>query len=69
MTRAKVYNFSAEPTAFSQVIVKLDELAIMKHTSRSDVISEILSNHFGFDYNRSLRKMDYSGILSEKLEK
>jgi len=68
MTRAKVYNFSAEPTAFRKVVEKIDNLAIDRHTSRSEVIVEILSNYVGLDHKRSLRRMDYSGVLSGRLE-
>ena len=69
MTQAKIYNFSAEPTAFRKVVEKIDSLAIDRHTSRSEVIVNILYNYFGLDNERSLRKMDYSGILSGRQEK
>jgi metal-responsive CopG/Arc/MetJ family transcriptional regulator len=65
----KVYGFSTEPKAFSHVIEILDEIAIKKHTSRSEVIVEILSNYVGLDHKRSLRRMDYSGVLSGRQEK
>jgi hypothetical protein len=61
---AKVYGFSAEPEAFKPVIEMIDEIAIEKHTSRSEVIVDILLNHFGMSNSRRLRKMDYSGVLA-----
>lgn len=61
---AKVYGFSAEPEAFNPIIKRIDEIAIEKHTSRSEVIADILLNHFGMNNSRRLRKMDYSGVLA-----
>jgi predicted solute-binding protein len=65
---SKVYGFSAEPTAFNPVIEKIDKIAIDKHTSRSEVITDILLNHFGMENSRSLRKMDYSDTIMRKIK-
>jgi len=66
---AKVYGFSAEPEAFNSAIEKIDEIAIKRHTSRSEVITDILLNHFGKCNDRNLRKMDYSEVLAGRLSK
>jgi predicted solute-binding protein len=69
---SKVYGFSVEPTAFSPVVEKLDKIAIDKHTSRSEVIVDILFNHFGISnnsINRSDRRtLDFSEQIMRKIK-
>jgi hypothetical protein len=65
---SKVYGFSAEPAAFDPVIDKIDQIAMERHTSRSEVITDILLNHFGMSNNRILRKMDFSNTITRKIK-
>jgi hypothetical protein len=56
----KVYGFCVEPEAFSPVIQKIDQIAIERHTSRSDVISDILFSYFGIENISNYKKFDFS---------
>ncbi len=72
MGQSKIYTFSVEPKAFSPVVEKIDEIAIERHTSRSEVIADILFNHFGISNRNSYptgRKMlDRSEQIMRKIK-
>jgi hypothetical protein len=67
---SKVYAFCVEPKAFSPVIDKIDKIAIERHTSRSEVIADILYRHFGMkndNVNRTDRMtMDFSKLIMRR---
>jgi hypothetical protein len=67
---SKVFAFCVEPTAFSPVIDKIDKIAIERHTSRSEVIVDILFRHFGMrndNANRTDRMtMDFSKHIMKR---
>jgi hypothetical protein len=67
---SKVYGFSVEPEAFSPVIEKIDEIAINKHTSRSEVIKDILFGHFGIpntnSYQSGKKTLDFSEQIARR---
>lgn len=64
MSQSKVYGFSVEPTAFSPVIKNIDKIAVERHTSRSEVIVDILFSHFGIpncnNYPSGRKTLDFS---------
>jgi hypothetical protein len=53
MDQSKIYTFCVEPVAFSPVVEILNRIAIERHTSRSEVISDILFNYCGIPNNNS----------------
>jgi len=67
---SKVIAFCVEPTAFSPIAQKLNEIAIERHTSKSEVIADILFSYFGIQNTNTCKSdrktLDFSAQIKRR---